>query len=215
MSELRSISLFSGLTEETLSAIDRLTTTRQYPKNSIIINEGDVSNSMYLLMEGRVKVYLSDQDGREFVLNNLQPGDYFGDFSLLDDERRTASIMTVETCVFKVLMKADFDRLRREHLEINDVLIGNLVGTIRHMTENVKSLALKDVYGRIRKLLHQLAAEDDDGKITEKLTQQEIANRVGSSREMVARILKNLATGGYIQSEKKQITLLRPLPEHY
>ncbi|MEJ2679906.1 MAG: Crp/Fnr family transcriptional regulator [Gammaproteobacteria bacterium] len=214
MSELQSISLFSGLANDTLSAIDRLTTTRQYPKNSIIINEGDVSNSMYLLMEGRVKVYLSEQDGREFILNNLQPGDHFGEFALLDDEKRTASIMTVEPSIFKILLKADFDRLRHEYAEINDVLIGNLVGTIRHLTENVKSLALKDVYGRIRQLLHQLP-KNADGRIEEKLTQQEIANRVGSSREMVARILKNLITGGYIHIEKKQITLLKPLPEHY
>lgn len=215
MSDLQSISLFAGLQGDTLTAIDNLTSTRQYPKNSVLINEGDISNSMYLLMNGKVKVYLSDEDGREFILNTLEPGDYFGEFSLLDEqETRTASVMTVEKSDFKILTRADFDQLRRDYPEINQVLITNLVGTIRHLTDNVKSLALKDVYGRIRKLLNTLA-EANDGKINEKLTQQEIANRVGSSREMVARILKDLATGGYIHSEKKQITLLKTLPEHY
>jgi len=211
---LASISLFSGLEPSTLEAIDQLTSTRQYPKNSVIIHEDDVSNSMFLLMSGKVKIYLSDQEGKEFILNSLEPGDYFGEFSLLDDEKRTASVMTVEHSTFKVLLKSDFDKLRIEYPMINDILIGNLVGTIRHLTDSVKSLALKDVYGRIRKLLKDLTTAQV-GTIQEKLTQQEIANRVGSSREMVARILKDLTTGGYIQAEKKQITVLKPLPEHY
>ncbi len=219
MSDLGQISLFSGLSEETLEAIESLTTTRQYPKNSIIISESDVSNAMYLLMSGKVKVFLSDQEGREFVLNTLNPGGYFGELSLLDDETRTASVMTIEASHFKILTKPAFDQLRHDFPEINHILISNLVGTIRHLTENVKSLALKDVYGRIRKLLNDLVSESNSGKasglIAEKLTQQEIANRVGSSREMVARILKDLITGSYIQIEKKKITVLKALPEHY
>lgn len=215
MIDLQSISLFAGLDGDTLTAIDGLTSTRQYPKNSVLINEGDLSNSMYLLMSGKVKVYVGDADGREFILRTLEPGDYFGEFSLLDEEEtRTASVMTVEKSEFKILKRVDFAQLRSNYPEINQVLITNLVGTIRHLTDSVKTLALKDVYGRIRKLLNTLA-QANDGKINEKLTQQEIANRVGSSREMVARILKDLATGGYIHSEKKQITLLKTLPEHY
>ena len=137
MSDLQSISLFAGLQGDTLTAIDNLTSTRQYPKNSVLINEGDISNSMYLLMNGKVKVYLSDEDGREFILNTLEPGDYFGEFSLLDEqETRTASVMTVEKSDFKILTRADFDQLRRDYPEINQVLITNLVGTIRHLTDN-------------------------------------------------------------------------------
>ncbi len=215
METLANISLFAGLSDESLQAIDALTTTRNYPKNSIIINEGDVSNSLYLLMEGRVKVYLSDEDGREFILNTLKPGEYFGEWGLLDDERRSASVMTTEKCMFKLLHQKDFDRLRSEHPDINQSLMVNLVARIRELTENVKALALKDVYGRIRKLLNDMAESGDGTIIEEKLTQQEIANRVGSSREMVARILKDLTSGQYIQVEKKQIEILKPLPENY
>jgi CRP/FNR family cyclic AMP-dependent transcriptional regulator len=215
MSDLNSISLFAGLPSDTLTAIENLTSTRQYPKNSVIMNEGDIANSVYLLMSGKVKIYVSDEDGKEFVLNSLSAGACFGEFSLLDEEEtRTASVMTLENSHFKVLMKSDFDQLRKDYPEIDAVLITNLVGTIRHLTENCKSLALKDVYGRIRNLLNTLA-KGEQGKITEKMTQQEIANRVGSSREMVARILKDLKAGGYIGKENKQITVLKTLPENY
>lgn len=215
METLANISLFSGLNEETLNAIDQLTSTRSYPKNSIIINEGDVSNSLYLLLSGRVKIFLSDEDGREFVVTNLEPGGYFGEWGLLDDERRSASVMTIEKCSFKLLHQKDFDYLRAQYPEINDVLMKHLVQRVRELTDNIKTLALKDVYGRIRKLLGDLSDKADDQIIQERLTQQEIANRVGSSREMVARILKDLTMGGYLHIEKKQIQIKKALPENY
>jgi len=215
MGDLSNISLFQGLPEGALEALGKAASTRQYPKNTIIINEGDTSNSLYLLISGKVKVFLSDEEGREFVLNTLSPGDYFGEYALLDDEQRTASVMTTEKSSFLIIHKESFHALRAEHPEMSEILINNLVSRIRQLTENVKTLALKDVYGRIRKLLSDLSDGTEDGKIQEKLTQQEIANRVGSSREMVARILKDLTTGGYISSEKKQISLLKPLPESY
>jgi CRP/FNR family cyclic AMP-dependent transcriptional regulator len=215
MGDLSSVSLFQGLPEIALEALKKGASNRQYPKNTIIINEGDTSNSLYLLISGKVKVFLSDEDGREFVLNSLSPGDYFGEYALLDDERRTASVMTTEKSTFLIIHKENFQRLRLDYPEMNHILINNLVSRIRALTENVKTLALKDVYGRIRTLLDSLAEHTQGGKIEEKLTQQEIANRVGSSREMVARILKDLTTGGYIVSEKKQIRLLKALPEAY
>ena len=215
MGDLSNISLFQGLPTEALEALEKTASTRQYPKNTIIINEGDTSTSLYLLIAGKVKVFLSDEEGREFVLNSLSPGDYFGEYALLDDEQRTASVMTTDKSSFLIIHKEDFQHLRNDYVDMSEILIHNLVGRIRQLTDNVKTLALKDVYGRIRKLLGDLAEKSDSDKIEEKLTQQEIANRVGSSREMVARILKDLSVGGYIVSEKKQITLLKPLPENY
>ncbi|MBV1880939.1 MAG: Crp/Fnr family transcriptional regulator [Pseudomonadales bacterium] len=215
MGDLSNISLFQGLPAEALDALEQTASTRQYPKNTIIINEGDTSTSLYLLIAGKVKVFLSDEEGREFVLNSLSPGDYFGEYALLDDEQRTASVMTTDTSSFLIIHKEDFQRLRNDYADMSEILINNLVGRIRQLTDNVKTLALKDVYGRIRKLLGDLSEKSGSDKIEEKLTQQEIANRVGSSREMVARILKDLSVGGYIVSEKKQITLLKSLPENY
>lgn len=215
MTTLANISLFAGLNEGTLDAIQQMATSRSYPKNSIIINEGDISNSLYMLISGRVKVFLSDEEGREFVVANLESGDYFGEWGLLDDERRSASVMTIEKCQFKLIHKKDFDYLRSQHPEMNSFIMSQLVCRVRELTDNIKTLALKDVYGRIRKLLSDLSNKSAEQNITERLTQQEIANRVGSSREMVARILKDLTSGGYLHIEKKQIQIKKALPEHY
>ena len=146
----------------------------------------------------------------------MGPGEYFGELSLLDDETRSASVITTDKSTFSILYKDDFSKVVLNHPDIALVLLRNLASRIRKLTENVKTLALQDVYGRIRKTLLDLSTEKDgDTVIEEKLTQQDIANRIGSSREMVARILKDLATGGYIEIERKQFRILKKLPESY
>ena len=216
MTDLSHISIFEGLPDAELSALQDLCITRTYPKNTVIINEGDQANAMFICTSGKVKVYVSDENGREFVLNSMGPGEYFGELSLLDDETRSASVITTDKSTFSILYKEDFSKVVINHPDIALVLLRNLAARIRKLTENVKTLALQDVYGRIRKTLMDLSI-DKDGEtiIEEKLTQQDIANRIGSSREMVARILKDLATGGYIEIERKQFRLLKKLPESY
>ncbi|HAG95150.1 MAG TPA: Crp/Fnr family transcriptional regulator, partial [Gammaproteobacteria bacterium] len=205
-----------GLPEAELSALQELCITRTYPKNTVIINEGDQANAMFICTSGKVKVYVSDENGKEFVLNSMGPGEYFGELSLLDDETRSASVITTDKSTFSILYKDDFSKVVLNHPDIALVLLRNLASRIRKLTENVKTLALQDVYGRIRKTLLDLSTEKDgDTVIEEKLTQQDIANRIGSSREMVARILKDLATGGYIEIERKQFRILKKLPESY
>ena len=100
MSALSDISLFSGLAEQTIQAIDSMMITRSFPKNSVLISEGDRSNTLYFILSGRVKVYVSDDEGREFILNTLQIGDYFGELGILDDDNRTASVMAQEPVSF-------------------------------------------------------------------------------------------------------------------
>ena len=216
MTDLSHISIFEGLPEAELSALQELCITRTYPKNTVIINEGDQANAMFICTSGKVKVYVSDENGKEFVLNSMGPGEYFGELSLLDDETRSASVITTDKSTFSILYKDDFSKVVLNHPDIALVLLRNLASRIRKLTENVKTLALQDVYGRIRKTLLDLSTEKDgDTVIEEKLTQQDLANRIGSSREMVARILKDLATGGYIEIERKQFRILKKLPESY
>ncbi len=216
MTDLSHISIFEGLPAEELAALQELCITRTYPKNTVIINEGDQANAMFICSSGKVKVYVGDENGREFVLNSMGPGEYFGELSLLDDETRSASVITTEKSTFSILYKDDFTKVVLHNPNIALVLLRNLASRIRKLTENVKTLALQDVYGRIRKTLIDLSVErDGETYIEEKLTQQDIANRIGSSREMVARILKDLATGGYIEIERKQFKLLKKLPESY
>ena len=150
-------------------------------------------------------------------MNTLSAGDYFGELALLDDSTRSASVRTVEKCEFRIVMKEDFNGVLEEHPNITRQLISNLAGRVRKLTADVKSLALQDVYGRVANVLMDLSEERGDGTlfIPEKLTQQDIADRVGASREMVARILKDLTIGEYIRFEGRHITINTRLPAKY
>lgn len=210
---LENIPLFSGVKESELKIISSHAITRNYPKNTIVISEGDITNTLYVIHSGKVKVFLNDEHGKEVILARLEPNEYFGELSLLDGEARSASIMTLEPTTVAVISKADFDAYLISNPTVALTLLENLTKKVRHLTENVRGLALLDVYGRVARVLLDMAKETD-GKliIGEKLSQQEIAKMVGASREMVSRILKDLSTGGYIEVKRGQIVIHQKLP---
>lgn len=216
MSRLSNIPLFANLNHEDLVRIEARASEKTYPKGTVIIREGDPGEAMYLLLSGKIKVFVSDQQGKEFVLAVLGAGEYVGEFALLDDEKRTASVETEEPSTFLILHKQDFVALLGEYPEMQMALLRNLIGRVRNLTESVKNLALKDVYGRVRVLIESMC-EEKDGlvQLKEQLTQQAIADRVGSSREMIARIMKELMFGGYIRVENRKMIILNRLPEHF
>lgn len=213
---LSKVPLFSGLTDVELEAIHKNAVTRSFPRNTIVIHEGDASDSLYVIISGEVKVYLSDEQGKEIIINTQGPEEYFGEMALIDDNVRSASVMTTKKSSLYIISKRDFKVVLADHPDIAISLIKEMARRVRILTDNVKSLALLDVYGRVAKTLLGLA-HDQDGKliIEDKLTQQDIANRVGASREMVARILKDLTTGGYISVEQKKIVIHERLPSGY
>lgn len=189
--------------------------TRRHAKNTIVVSEGDSTDGLFIVLEGRVKIFVSDSQGHEVVLGTLGPGEYFGELAL-DAGPRSASVITLEPCQLLVVPKDAF----RDFVESNPPfafsLIGKLISRVRSLTDDVKSLALMDVYGRVARLLLELAEERDGVlMIAERLTQQEIANRIGASREMVSRILKDLSTGGYITQSREGIVLHRKPPLHW
>jgi CRP/FNR family cyclic AMP-dependent transcriptional regulator len=206
------IPLFAKLSADELERIADLATRKSLGKNSVVVREGDNTDSLYIVLSGKIKIYLNDKQGREVVLGVAGEGESFGEM-VLDGGPRSASVMTLENCEFAILRRDDLEAFLRSHPDAALAIIRQLIGRIRHLTENVRSLALLDVYGRFRKLLMDLAVEvDGDMKIQEPLTQQEIANRIGASREMISRILRELNIGGYISIDRKRITLLRDLP---
>ena len=212
---LESFALFSGLPETDVSALANQGVTRTFPKNAVIVNENDRSDSLYIILSGKVKVYVSDENGHEIVLGVEGTGDYFGEM-VLDEGPRSASVMTLEPSTFCIIPKEEFRQFLRQHPDFAIHLIQNLIKRARVLTENVKSLALLDVYGRVARLLLELATEQDGQLVVmEKLTQQDIANRVGASREMVSRILKDLVRGGYITVHGRQITIKQVLPRRW
>ena len=205
----------AGLEESELRALSVHATAQTFLKNAVIVNESDRSDSIFIIVSGRVKVFLHGKDGREVVLNVHGPGEYFGEM-ILDEGPRSASVVTLETSKFLVIRKADFRRFLSEHPEFAMRLINRLMLRVRALTENVGSLALLDVYGRVARLLLELAVEKDCRLVVaERLTQKDIADRVGASREMVSRIFKDLAAGGYIEVEDRRITIRRDLPPRW
>jgi CRP/FNR family cyclic AMP-dependent transcriptional regulator len=203
------------LSEADLKSIGSHGILRSYPKNTVIVSEGDTTDSLYVILEGRVKAYVSDSDGRQVVLSTQGPGEYFGEL-VLDQGPRSASVMTLLPCRFLVVQKEEFRKFLLQNPAFALSLIEKLIARVRALTENVKSLALMDVYGRVARLLLELAEESNGGfVISQRLTQQDIASRIGASREMVSRILKDLSVGGYLTQSRTGIVLHRNPPEHW
>jgi CRP/FNR family cyclic AMP-dependent transcriptional regulator len=204
-----------ALTPEELRAMTAHAVARSFPKNAVIVNEGDRTDSLYVILEGRVKAYVADAEGKEAVLSTQGPGEYFGEM-VLDEGPRSASIITLEPSRFLIVPKSDFKEFLARNPAFAARVIEKLIHRVRALTENVKSLALMDAYGRIAHLLLDLA-EKREGRlvITERLTQKDIASRVGASREMVSLILKDLTAGGYIRTEGQSMIIERTPPPRW
>jgi CRP/FNR family cyclic AMP-dependent transcriptional regulator len=205
--------IFPQLSQTSLDLMATCGVVRKYSKNSVLVSEGELSDSLYIILDGKVKVYVSDEHGKEVLLNILGKGTYFGELSLIDDEPRSASVVTVEYSQIAVVSKTDFQHCLAAHSEIALELIAALVKRVRALTDSVKNLALLDVYGRVARTLISLAHKQNDKLIIEqRLTHQDIASMVGASREMVSRIMKDLTTGGYIEMKDRQIIIRGKLP---
>ena len=200
------------LNEAELRTLCQRAIVRTFAKNTVVVSEGDKTDSLYIVVSGRVKIYVSDDQGKEIVLNQAGAGEYFGEM-VLDAGPRSASVMTLETTRFLVVPREDFAAFLAESPEFALHLIRKLIRRVRALTHDIKSLALMDVYGRVARMLLELAVERDGALLIEdRPTQQDMANRVGASREMVSRILRELAAGGYIEVARDRITVARTLP---
>lgn len=210
------VPLFEDLSESELALLTQRAVLRSFPKNAVLVTEGDTTDSLYIIQSGKVKIFLSDEEGKEIILKIQNPGEYFGEISLLDSAPRSASAMASEDCKLYVVSKKDFEAFLVQHPEISLKIIRGLTACLRRLTDNVKSLALMDVYGRIASTLLKLA-EDDNGKmvIKQRLTHKDIASMVGSSREMVSRIMKDLTRGGYLATDNNRITINEHLPSRW
>jgi CRP/FNR family transcriptional regulator, cyclic AMP receptor protein len=205
----------SDLFENYIDPLVALGVVRSYAKNTVLVQEGDKSDELYVLLAGKLKVFLADEDGKEIVVAMLTPKQYFGDMAL-DGEPRSASVMTVEASKLAVVQREDFRRFLAENPEAAFALIVTLIRRARSLTRTVGNLALLDVYGRVARLLIDSASEESGRTVvTEKMTQQEMAERIGSSREMVSRILTDLKAGGYISIESGRIVIRHSMPKHW
>jgi CRP/FNR family transcriptional regulator, cyclic AMP receptor protein len=212
---LRSAALFEGLQERELRDLEARAAIRSYPKNAVVLNEGDLSDAFYVILNGRVKIFLADENGKELILAIKSAGQYFGEMAL-DDKARSASVMTLEPAQCAVIPGADFKAFLLQHPAVSLRLIVNLIRVARGLNQNLRNLAMLDVYGRVARMLLELAVERD-GKLTipDRLTQRDIANRVGASREMINRILRDLTDGGYVSIAAGRIVINKAPPARW
>jgi CRP/FNR family cyclic AMP-dependent transcriptional regulator len=205
------------LSPEELEQISRHAVPRQFRARTVLVSEGEDTDALYIILEGRARAYVGDANGREMVLSVMGPGEYFGDIAF-DEGPRSASVITLEPCRMLVVTRAEFAEFVKTNPAFALHFIRKLIAQVRRLTQNVRSLALMDAYGRVARLLLESAvSEGEDGKqfIPERLTQVEIANRVGCSREMVSRIFKDLVAGQYITMESDRIVINRKPPARW
>ena len=206
---------FAHLDESALQKLAPAGAVRSYARNVVVVSEGDLTDSLYVVISGKVKAFVSDESGKEVIVNTIGAGDFFGEL-VLDGGARSASIMTLEASRFFVIPQRDVEALLAGNPEFAKHLLRKLIGKVRSLTARVMDLALKDVYGRLVKYLEESAVESGGRRVVpDRLTQSEIAARIGGSREMVSRILRDLAAGGYVSVEAKQIIVHRKLPAHW
>ena len=204
------------LSDDLLSQLMSHGDAKTYARNECVIVEGDVSDALFVLVSGQLKVFTRDARGRELVYNTLQPGELFGEL-FLDGGTRSASVKAI---VNSQCIKVDHLQIRgfvRAYPEFAECLIHSLINRLRHATELSKSLALHNVYERTAVLLNQTAMNEGQMRVVPlAMTQQEIADRVGATREMINHIIKELMRGGFlIRDEKRRLVLKKSLPTRW
>lgn len=195
-----------------LTVIAQRGAQRSFPAHAILITEGDSSDTLYIVISGRLKVFVTSDDGRDAVLGEIGPGEYFGELSL-DGGPRSVSVQSLEACTCRVLSGIETRQLLSEQPDFALHLSQKLIGMVRRLTDQVKSLALQNVYGRLVRVLSELSDPVGNVLVTrQKLTQQDLAERIGSSREMVNRVMKELTIGGYVSLRAGRHVIHRKLP---
>ena len=208
---LRRVPLFSLLTVAQAEVISGAVIKRRFKRGEALVEQGQKSNALFILLTGRARVVTSDSRGREVILATLAQGDYLGEMSIIDNEPHSATVRAeVQTDVL-MLGRSEFARCLTENASMSLVVMRGLVKRLRHADRKIESLALLDVYGRVAHALLDFAVADAQGQllIRDKISRQDLAKMVGASREMVSRVMKDLEERGFIEALPSGATLLK------
>lgn len=196
---VRNVPLFADLDEGELERLSRAAGRRRAERGEYIVRAGEKNDFLYIILTGRAKVTNSDEDGREIILAILGPGEFFGEMGLIDENPRSADVVAQEACELMLLKATDFQRCWRENPSVASKLMRILVRRLREADRKIESLALLDVCGRVARLFLEMSEMDGDRRVVKKkISKQDIARMIGASREMVAKAMRDLETGGYI-----------------
>ncbi len=208
---LRRVPLFSLLTVAQAEVISGAVVKKRFKRGEALVEQGQKSNALFILLTGRARVLTTDSRGREVILATLAQGDYLGEMSIIDNEPHSATVRAeVQTDVL-MLGRTEFARCLTENASMSLVVMRGLVKRLRHADRKIESLALLDVYGRVAHALLDFASPDAQGQriIRDKISRQDLAKMVGASREMVSRVMKDLEERGFIEVLPTGATLLK------
>ncbi|HEB75505.1 MAG TPA: Crp/Fnr family transcriptional regulator [Nitrospirae bacterium] len=201
---LKRVPAFRSLSDRRIEQIVDDFTIRTFHAGETVFFQTDKSTDLYIILEGSVKVILLSEEGEEFVLADLQQGDFFGEMSLIDGNPRSASVIADEDSTFAVLERSRFLDAIKQDPEMAIDLMKSLVQRLRKATEREESLAFLAVRQRLVRLFVRLVKEEGMKKdaagyhVVRKRTHKEIAERIGASRESISKILKRLSSDGMI-----------------
>ncbi|HEX2332216.1 MAG TPA: Crp/Fnr family transcriptional regulator, partial [Burkholderiales bacterium] len=178
---LKTVPLFASVPEDQLRMLTAMVTRKSAPRSTTIMAGGDPTDSLYIVLSGRLKVMMSDSEGKEVILAILGPGEFFGEMGLIDDEPRSATVVTIEPCELLSIAKRDFKKCMADNFEMTQAVMRGLVKRLREADRKIGSLALLDVYGRVARLLLDMAENVDGEKVvTKRLPKQDIAKMIGA-----------------------------------
>ena len=212
--DLAAIRLFASLSQQDLEATARLFTVRSYQKDAIVATEGDRLDLFNVILSGKVQFFWHDESGRQVKLGIDGPGGHYADVTL-DGEPVLMSVIALEDLRVASIPIAALKALLLRHPQVNFGLLMDVVARLRRLVERTKTFTMEDVYGRVVKLLLATAVKSDDKLITERLTHAEIGKRVGATREMVGRVMRDLTRGGYIEVIRGRVTIVRTPPRRW
>src|SRR2546428_7406683 len=207
---IRRVPLFSMLTNDRAQGLADGVGKRRYRRGEIIVEHGRKSNALFILLTGRARVLTADSRGREVILAVLQPGDYVGEMSLIDNEPHSATVRAEVQTDMLVLGRAEFARCLPENSSLSYAILRGLVQRLRNADRQIESLALLDVYGRVARTLLDMSENDGDVKIIRNnVSRQDLANGVGASREMVSRVMKDLEERGIVETQENGSVIIK------
>ena len=213
ISSLKYIPLFSELVDDDLRAISKVTVKQNFRKDNMVLIEEEVGSTMFIILDGRVKISRISDEGREVILSIMSEGDFFGEMSILDGQARSANVITLEDSSILIIHREDFLQMMHDYPQIAINLLKELAHRLRRSDSQIKSLSLQNATGKVASTLLRIA--DDSGKIhlgqveIPKLPpQQDLANMAGTSRETISRVLKSLSEKGYLRKEGNKLIIL-------
>lgn len=211
--ELAAVPMFASLAPGDVEEIANRFAIRRYPKGTTVANAGDRLDVFNVILSGRIQWFWRDDAGHQLKLAAEGPGGHFADVTL-GGEPILMSVVAIEDLRVASIPTAEFRELLLRHPHVAVGLVMDLVARLRRLLHATRSLSMEDVYARVVKLLLARATERG-GKLVADLTHAEIGHRVGATREMVGRLLRDLARGGYIKSERGRISILRKPPKRW